>query len=162
MAIGDCLTAATVLSVGIEPSNEASEAAYTNMRLLNDRDFMLRDGLSLCTEDFVRYDRRRMTAQPPADRHGWLGAMLAFEELAGGQWPSFELTETVAVRGRRLAANRWTMTLGESGELEFIVVTRCDEAVNKMEVIYFFDPDGLDKALAELDRLHAEIEAEAE
>ena len=100
-----------------------------------------------------------MTAQPPADRHGWLDAMITFEELAGGQWPGFDLTETVAVRGRRLAANRWTMRLGQSGEVEFIVVTRTDDAVEKLEVIYFFDPEDLDEAVAELDRLHAEIEA---
>lgn len=147
--------------MGVEPSNEASEVAYRNMRLLNDRDFMLRDGLTLCTEDFVRYDRRRMTAQPPADRRGWLDAMITFEELAGGQWPNFDLTETVAVRGRRLAITRWTMSLGQSGEVEFIVVTRTDDAVNKMELIYFFDPEDLDAALEVLDRLHVEIEAKA-
>lgn len=128
------------------------------MALLNDRDFMLRDGLSLCTHDFVRYDRRRMTAQPPADRQGWLEAMITFEELAGGHWPTFDLTETLAVRGHRLAANRWTMGLGESGEVEFIVVTRANEPVDRMEVVYFFDPEDVDAALAELDRLHSEVE----
>ena len=118
---------------------------------------MLRDGLSMCTEDFVRYDRRRMTAQPPADRQGWLDAMITFEELAGGQWPTFELTDTVAIRGRRLAALRWTMGVGEVGEVEFIVVSRANEAADKMEVIYFFDPEDVDEALAELDRLDTEL-----
>jgi hypothetical protein len=119
---------------------------------------MLRDGLSLCTEDFVRYDRRRLTAQPPTDRQGWLDAMFTFEELAGGRWPTFELTETVAVRADRLAVNRWTMRLGDVGEVEFIIATRTNEAIDKMEIIYFFDPEDMDEALAELDRLHAEIE----
>jgi hypothetical protein len=70
--------------MAVEPSNAASELARRNETLLNDRDYMLRDGLSMCTEDFVRYDRRRMTAQPPADRQGWLDAMITFEGLAGG------------------------------------------------------------------------------
>ena len=153
---------ATVTGMGREPSNEASEFAYRSVELLNDRDFMVRNGLSLCTEDFIRYDRRRMTAQPPADRQGWLDAMLTFEELSGGHWPTFELTGTLAVRGRRLAANRWTMGLGEAGEVEFVVVTRTDEAVDKMELIYFFDPEDTSPALAELDRLHAELESDGQ
>ena len=114
------------------------------------------------TEDFIRYDRRRMTAQPPADRQGWLDAMLTFEELSGGQWPTFELTDTLAVRGHRLVANRWTMGLGEAGQVEFVVVTRADEAVDKMEITYFFDPEDMNDALAELDRLHAELESEGQ
>ena len=149
-----------VVGMGSEPSNEASEYAYRCAELLNDREFMVRNGLSLCTEDFIRYDHRRMTAQPPADRQGWLDAMLTFEELSGGQWPTFELTATVAVRGRRLAANRWTMGLGEAAEVEFVIVTRTDEAVDKMDLIYFFDPEDVKDALAELDRLHAELESE--
>ena len=156
--LGGCLSEATVMGVRSEPSNAASELAHRNVTLLNDRDFMRRDGLSLCTEDFVRYDRRRMTAQPPADRQGWLDAMFMFAELAGGQWPTFQLTETVAVRGRRLAANRWTVGVGEVGEVEFIVVSRANEAVDKNEVIYFFDPEDIDEALTELDRLHSEVE----
>ena len=145
-----------------ELSNAASELANRSATLLNDRDYMLRDGLSMCTEDFVRYDRRRMTAQPPADRQGWLDAMITFEELAGGQWPTFELTDTVAIRGRRLAALRWTMGVGEVGEVEFIVVSRANEVADKMEVIYFFDPEDMNEALAELDRLHTEIEFEGQ
>lgn len=159
-AIGDgrWVVEATVVDMGTEPSNAASELAARVMPLLNDRDFMLRDGLSLCTDDFVRYDRRRITAQPPTDRQGWLDAMFTFEELAGGQWPTFEIGETVAVRGHRLAANRWTMGLGEVGEVEFIIVARANEAVDKQEVIYFFDPEDLDEAVAELDRLYAAVE----
>jgi hypothetical protein len=137
-----------------EPSNAASEWTYKTAALLNDRDFMLRDGLSLCTEDFVRYDRRRMTAQPPTDRQGWLHAMLEFEELANGQWPAFELTEVLGVRGRRCVANRWVLTFGDVGELEFIVVGRTNEAIDKNEVIYFFDAEDVEEAIAELDRLH--------
>ena len=144
--------------MGDEPSNAASELAYRTMTLMNDREFMLRDGLSLCTEDFVRYDRRRITAQPPADRQGWVDAMFTFEELAGGLWPTFDLTETVAVRAGRLAVTRWTMSLGDIGEVEFIIAARTNEAIDRMEVIYFFDPGDMDEALAELDRLHAEIE----
>jgi hypothetical protein len=148
--------------MGSELSNEASEFAHRSVELLNDREFMVRNGLSMCTEDFIRYDRRRMTAQPPADRQGWLDAMLTFEELSGGQWPTFELTDTLAVRGHRLVANRWTMGLGEAGQVEFVVVTRADEAVDKIELIYFFDPEDMDDALAELDRLHAELKSEGQ
>jgi len=146
--------------MGSEPSNEASEFAYRAVAMLNDREFMVRNGLSMCTEDFVRYDRRRMTAQPPADRQGWLNAMLTFEELSGGQWPTFELTSTLAVRGNRLVANRWTMGLGGAGEVEFLVVTLTDQSVERNEIIYFFDPEDTNDALAELDRLHAELEPE--
>ena len=121
-----------VVGMGSEPSNEASEYAYRCAELLNDREFMVRNGLSLCTEDFIRYDHRRMTAQPPADRQGWLDAMLTFEELSGGQWPTFELTATVAVRGRRLAANRGTMGGGEGADGEGVGVTRSGGGVGNM------------------------------
>lgn len=103
-----------------------------------------------------------MTAQPPADRQGWLDAFFSFEELAGGHWPTLEVTDTLAVRGNRLVANRSTIGLGETGEVEFVVVTRTDEAVDKIEFIYFFDPEDINEALAELDRLHTEIEVEGQ
>lgn len=139
------------------PSNASVAAARRQVPLLNDRDFMVRQGLSLCTEDFVRYDRRRLTAQPPGDRQAWLDAMFAFEELAGGSWPSFEMTEVIAVRGDRLILARWTMGLGTAGEIQFAIVTQLDESIDKIQIICFFDPEDVDVAIAELDRLHDEL-----
>ena len=45
------------------------------------------------------------------------------------------------------------------GEYDDIVFFQFDIAVDKMEVIYFFDPEDVDEALVELDRLHAGVES---
>jgi len=54
-------------------------------------------------------------------------------------------------------ASRLTMGLGEIGEKEVVLVSCCDEPVGCLEVIHHFDPEEVDAALAELDRLHAEL-----
>jgi hypothetical protein len=47
--------------------------------------------------------------------------------------------------------------LGVGSWLIAIVVDRLDEAMNKAELMIFFDADDVDEAIAELDRLHEQI-----
>ena len=124
--------------------------------LLNDRAFMDREGVSLFTADFVRYDRRHVTPQPPCDAETWVGEQFVLEQLAG-EWPTYELAEVVAVRGDRLSVSRGVVHLGDVATMEFIVVAGIDEAGERAQIGYYFDPEDVDRAIVELDRLHAEL-----
>lgn len=139
-----------------EPRNAAANLARHWVVLLNDRDRFVEEGLSLVTPDFVRYDERRLTAQPPVvGGQAWVDGVIELEQLAG-EWPRYEVTKVLAVRGDRLAATHWVLRFGETAEMEFITVFRSDKACERGEVTYFFDPKA--RAVSQLDTLHAEIE----
>ena len=80
--------------------------------ILNDREMVVQHGRALMAPGFVRYDRRRLIAAPPADADEFVAALLALEDVAGG-WPSSKLEEIVAVRGDRLLVCRWTIGVGD-------------------------------------------------
>jgi hypothetical protein len=143
-----------------EPRNAASDINRRWAGLLNDRDFVVRQGSTLATPDFVRYDKRRLTAQPTViGVEAWLDGLFELEKLTGN-WPRYELRKILAVRGERLCASHWVLRFGESAEMEFVLVGRVDEACERPDLTCFFDPEDLDLAIAELDRLHAELESE--
>ncbi len=117
--------------VGTEPRNAAADFSRTVMGFMNDPEFMTSDECHrFFGPGFIRFDHRRVTAQPPADRDQWLAGLVTMEQL-GGCWPIFRLTQVLAVRGARLLAYRMVIILGEMGELDFIVVGQCDETVEE-------------------------------
>jgi hypothetical protein len=126
--------------------------------LLNDRALALSDDFAgLAAPGFTRIDRRPLIGMPPTDVEGYRQSHLALEELAG-QWPSYHFHEVLAVRGDRLAAVRVSISVGEQGSLEQITLSQIDRDLQMCELLVIFDPDDLEVAIAELDRLHAEIE----
>jgi hypothetical protein len=139
-----------------EPTNAAAEISRHGVEMLNDEAYMRRDGLAFVTPDFVRYDRRRLSPQPPADRGAWRAAVISFADVSGG-WPAFSFGPVVAVRGERLAVYRLLVRFGDDSELEFLVLSRLDEELERSDLVIFFDREDNDEAMAELDRLHAEI-----
>ena len=141
-----------------EPRNAASELTRCSVGWLNDRDFVVRAGTTMVAPDFVRIDHRRLVAQPPVGAEAWVAGLFDLENVAGA-WPFYELTEVVAVRGDRACASRWLIQLGDF-EVEYLVVNACDETGERFATIHFFDPEDIDAALVELDRLHAELETE--
>ena len=147
-------------SVGMEeePRNAGSDLARRAADWLNDRDFVEREGEKMVTPDFVRYDHRRVTPQPPVGAQEWVAGLFELEKLTG-DWPVYELTETLAVRGDRTSATHWVLHFGEFAEMEFIAVGLSDEQTDRMAELHFYDPEDIDAAIAELDRLHAETEA---
>ena len=146
-----------VRHVGTEPDNAAADFSRTVMEFMNDREFMTSDQCHrLFGSGFMRFDHRRITAQPPADRDQWLAGLVTMEQL-GGRWPTFGLTEVLAVRGTRLLAYRMVIVLGEMGELDFIVVGQCDETIERAEFLWMYDPEDVDAALDQLDRTGTEL-----
>lgn len=146
--------------VGGEPRNAASDINRRWAELLNDRDFVVREGLSLATPGYVREDRRRVTAQPAVTgAQAWLDGLFELERLAG-EWPRYECRKILAVRGDRLCVAHWVLGFGEFAEMEFVLVGRLDAACERPEYGCFFDPEDVDAAMAELERLHAELDAE--
>lgn len=124
--------------------------------MLNDREFVVDGARSVLAPGFVRIDRRRLVAQPPADREGLLASGLEIEQLVG-EFPRVTLLETLAVRGDRLVATRVLNRLGDRGEYHLVVVSQFDPAVEKLELTIYFDPEDAELAMAELDRLHEQM-----
>jgi hypothetical protein len=146
--------------VDVEPRNLATEVTRRSVGWLNDRDFVAREGETMVSPDFVRYDHRRVVAQPAVGPKEWVAGLFAWEEITG-EWPTYELSEILAVRGDRTCACRWVMHFGDF-EAEYVVVNASDGTGERFATIRFYDPEDIDEAMAELDRLHAEIEADDE
>lgn len=141
-----------------EPRNAASDLTRRSVGWLNDRDFVVRQGETMVTRDFVRVDHRRVIAQPPVGARAWVAGLFEWEKLTG-EWPVYELTKVLAVRGDRTSASHWVVRAGDLAEMEFIVVNASDRTGERFAAIHFYDPEDIDAAVAELDRLHAEYEA---
>ena len=91
--------------------------------MLNDEQWVRTSGLTLVTPDFVRYDRWRITPQPPADRHEWLAVTIAWVEVSGGR-PVYSIPVVIAVRGERLVVYRLSVTLEGGSEGHFVVLSQ--------------------------------------
>ena len=70
----------------------------------------------------------------------------------------FSITEVVAIRGPRCAAVGFTMDYGNDMMSDALEVFRFDSRLMNLQVLVAFDPDDFDAAIAELDRLHIEID----
>lgn len=145
-------------SVGRGPRSDASDRWRSDIEKWSSREYVLSDGPSKLAVDFIRDDRRRVVTVPLADADEYLAQVLAWFETGDGQ-PRFSVDEIVAVRGERLAVGR--MSVGYSGGLrrETIAVVRFDPMGERTERYVTFEADDLDGALVELDRMHAEMEA---
>jgi len=104
---------------------------------------------------FVRHDRRRVIAQPPADAAAYITSIVELERLTGA-FPIYVMQEPVGARGQRLCAIRLIGHLG-ADEMSMIVVIQTDDTVGRLEQLIQYDPEDIDDALAELDRLYAEL-----
>jgi hypothetical protein len=124
--------------------------------IINDREAW-RDGrvAKVLAPEFVRHDRRKVIAQPPADAAEYIASVVELERLTG-EFPIYVMQEPVSVRGQRLCAVRWIGRLG-ADEMSMIIVIQADDTVGRLEQVILFDPEDSDDALAELDRLYAEL-----
>ena len=61
--------------------------------------------------------------------------------------------DVLAVSGDRLGLIRARLVYDGSGQIEYLAVVRFDDAVEQLERMVMFDPDDLEAARAELDRL---------
>lgn len=144
----------------MEAHNAAADRFVRIVELLNDREFVTRGAPEVFATGFTRTDRRRLVGQPPTDSQGLLAAGLEIEQLVG-DFPQVTVQELLAVCGDRLVAARLLNKLGNRGELHLVVVARFDPDVEKVQRLILFDPEDIELAIAELERLNSEIEAEA-
>ena len=106
-------------------------------------------------DDYVFQDRRRLTGMPDLDRVDFV-EMARFDHELDEEMD----VEFVAVRGQRMSLARVVNRYADGSINEFLALVRWNSDVNRLELTIRFDLDDLDAAVAELDRLHAEINAE--
>jgi hypothetical protein len=138
-----------------EPRNAATEAFDAILPRWSDRDSVVADWHEWFADGFTREDRRRLIAAPPVDAAEYLDHHLTWFEMSAGQ-PSFEV-QWIAVRGDRLGLSRVRVRFDDGFAAEMLSVGRCNPDATLIERMVLFDPDDVDAALAELDRLHSEI-----
>lgn len=139
----------------VGPRNAATEAVEAILPRWRARESVLAEWHTWFTEGFVREDRRGLLAAPTVDAAQYLEHHLAWFTM--GQ-PRFEL-EWLAVRGDRLALARVNVVIDDGFASQMLIVDRHNEDVTRSDKMVLFDVGDLDGAFAELDALHAEIEA---
>jgi hypothetical protein len=139
-----------------EPRNASSEFLDSIVDRMNSEFEMMP---SWMTDDFVRQDRRRLVATPESNGSEFVENVRAWFSVGAGT-PRFRVAEVYAVAGDRCVTHRVSIDFDGSFASDMIHSIRCNASVDKMQKIVTFDPDDLDAALAELERLHAEIEPE--
>ena len=136
-------------------TNAAVEAVRAGLCFLNvmERDEVAGAGM---TDDFVLEDRRSGV------NFGLLDAA-AITELSKSAWdvgsgrPIWSIPEVIAVRGQRIAAMTVVVDYGNDMRTDMITCIRLDPQLRLLQRRVQFDPDDRDAAIAELDRMHAEI-----
>jgi hypothetical protein len=110
------------------------------------------------TDDFVFQDGRSGfnfgRVEGPAAYREWLTSLWDLTD----QPPRLSVREVVAVRGRRCATVVVNIDYRNGTGAEYIECWRVDTTLRRADLAIAFDLDDVDGALAELDRMHAEIE----
>ena len=111
------------------------------------------------TDDFDFSDRRKGVNFGEGDAFYFGRLLQGFWEVGGR--PRFSIVEVIAVRGDWSAAYLERIVYGgRDMHTELITVVDRDPVGDRLRRIVFFDPDVVDAAIAELDRMHAEIDDE--
>jgi hypothetical protein len=110
------------------------------------------------TADF-EYDDRRTGGLNfgPLDRSSFVEAIKSNWDF-GARRPIFSILEVVSVRGERSAAIMERVDFGNDMYVDFLGVFQLDCALQLQHRYVTFSPDARDEAIAELDRMHAEID----
>ena len=145
--------------MGDEPRNAASAAGKVFLQVWGDRERVLAEARSWFAESFVREDRRRLIAMPNADVSAYLEQHLVWFEISD-EVPTFELAETIAVRGERFVSGRLRVRYGPEFAAEMLFVIQWDEGVRQLQKMVIFDSDDVEAATDELDRLRLALQDE--
>ena len=137
-------------------TNAAVEFLRAGYLILNvmDRD----EFTSLVTDDFVFEDRRSGFNYGRVDASGYAEMIRSTWDVGSGR-PSWSMREVVALRGQRIAAADFVIEYGNDMHTDSIVCVRLDPQLRLLQREVHFDIDARDAATAEVDRMHAEIEA---
>jgi hypothetical protein len=93
---------------------------------------------------------------PSAGVDQFLDYIMAYWTLGSGA-PTFEVPRIIAVRGERLALITSNTSFTDGTEIETLAVALFDTEMRLLRFVEF-DNDDEESALAELDRLHAELD----
>ena len=80
----------------------------------------------------------------------------------GSGRPIWSIPEVIAVRDQRIAATVLVIDYGDGMFTDMIACVRFDPQLRRLQRRVLFDLDDRDAAIAELDRMHAEIAAESD
>lgn len=139
-----------------EPHDAASELARAFEELFGDHD-RFDEVMAMIADDFVQQDRRKLVGGPDLDKAGFAQALMFF--LRETSLESRHL-ERLAVRGDRLVLSRVTERHRDGSVREFLVIGDFGAAPVQLQRTVMFDTDDVGAAMAELDRLQAEIEVD--
>ena len=108
-------------------------------------------------DDFVLDDRRSGGANfGTVDASGWAEFVSSIWDVSSGH-VQFEMREIVATRDQRLAAYIEVLTYGGGETSESIMCVSLDPGLQMLERLVIFDLEDLGGAIAELDRLYAQV-----
>jgi hypothetical protein len=139
-------------------TNAAVEGIRGAYALLQAADGPPTDSEEWLSADFTYVGRNRVGVNfGVMTSSDWRGFMASFWEIAPGrlEWSD---PVAIAVRGQRCAAITASIGYGNDTFTDFIHCLRLDPALQRLQRIVSFDVDDVDAAIAELDRLHAEID----
>ena len=139
-----------------EPSNAASEWLRFVMAYCNDNGAPSDElTLTMLTDDYVYEDcRHQGQSFPNLDAEATPRAVTSLWDTGGGE-PRFTMHEILAVRGDRIAAAGLpsiTTTAGRPRPSS----PALDATLTQVRRSFDFDVDDVDRAVAELDRLHSQ------
>jgi hypothetical protein len=109
------------------------------------------------TDDFVLDDRRS------GFNNGLIDAA-TYPELIRSTWdvgsgrPSWSILDVIAVRGQRIAAMSIVIGYGNDMHTDAIICVRFDTQRQLQQRLVVIDIDDRDAAIAEVDRMYAEID----
>jgi hypothetical protein len=147
--------------VEAEPRNAASDlvrAMYSSMERSGGPDEAeLVSTFGGMAPDFIEEDRRFLVAGPEAHRRNWVELFRSFWDLGKGA-PRIDVG-VLAVRGDRSVLYRPRVGYDDGSATEMLIALAFDSDMRPRRSV-IFDSDEQDAARAELDRLHADVEAE--
>jgi len=110
------------------------------------------------TEDFLYTDRRTGGGvnYGSLDASGWRQLVTETWRVGSGR-PSLAVVEVVATRGQWSAAVVESTDLGDDMAMEYITCFQLDSTTRLMRRSFNFNVDDREAAVAELDRMHAEL-----
>jgi hypothetical protein len=116
-----------------------------------------RDPVHYLSDDFFFEDRQTGPVNyGRVDAAGWLDFVVTAWD-AGGRQVRWSITKVIAVRGQRSAAMVLRLDYGNGTYSDSIQCFQMDPTLHRMHRFVGFDLEAVDAAIAELDRMHAEI-----
>ena len=136
-----------------------TNAAVEFMRAtILDMNLMERDEyLAPLTDDFVMDDRRSGFNSGLIDTATYPELIRSTWDVGSGR-PSWSILDVIAVRGQRIAAMSIVIGYGNDMHTDAIICVRFDPQRQLQQRLVVIDIDDRDAAIAEVDRMYAEID----